>query len=442
VVAKPIDHPPIPEHPVLAPNGRSSMHNDGYASDTYAVTGPLGDDLQVTTKWYGVSECATMAFDSRDRIVGLCGGIEGFRLRIIDPVTLRPLAGMVTSWRKLKLANPFTDICGGTYFYLDRDDVVWTLTIDKEIVAVAVTDDGFEVQRTYPLADHVPGDDCVVATMPDWEGRVFFATQQGRIGVLDPVTGQVHTMQFPDEGIYNSLAVDDRGIYLVTTHRLALVAADADGVPGEVWSTVYPRGSEQKPGMLSQGSGTTPTLIDDDLVVIADNDEPRMNVRFYSRAGVRAGEEICSVPVFDAGTSTTENTLASVGRAVLVQNDYGYSGFHATLFGRTTAPGIAKVALKGEECVVEWTNPLSAPSNVPKVSLGSGLLYTYTKDRSTLIDDSWYFTAIDVASGETAWRYRTGNGIQWNNHYASLYLGPDGAAYVPTMMGMIRISDR
>jgi hypothetical protein len=51
------------------------------------------------------------------------GGLEGFRLRLIDPESLRPLAGMVTSWRKPKLANPFTDICGGTYFYLDRDDV-------------------------------------------------------------------------------------------------------------------------------------------------------------------------------------------------------------------------------------------------------------------------------------------------------------------------------
>jgi hypothetical protein len=76
------------------------------------------------------------------------------------------------------------------------------------------------------------------------------------------------------------------------------------------------------------------------------------------------------------------------------------------------------------------------------VSLGNGLLYVYTKPASTLLDDSWYLTAIDVRSGATQWRQRTGNGIQWNNHYASIYLGPDGSAYVSTLAGLIRFSDQ
>jgi outer membrane protein assembly factor BamB len=79
---------------------------------------------------------------------------------------------------------------------------------------------------------------------------------------------------------------------------------------------------------------------------------------------------------------------------------------------------------------------------VPKVSLGNGLLYVYTKAMSNLLDDSWYFTAIDVRTGATRWRQRTGNGIQWNNHYASIYLGQDGAAYMPTVAGLIRFQDQ
>lgn len=440
--AQPLAHPPIPQHPAMAPNGRNSMHNDAYASDTYEVSGPLGVDLQMRTASYGISECATMGFDSRDRIVGLCGGIEGFALRLIDPDDLSQIATMTTSTRDLtSLDNPFTDICGGTYFYLDPHDVVWLLTIDKQVWAVQVTDDGFEKLDSFDLAEYVPGDDCPIATMPDWQGRIFFATQQGRVGVLDPETRAVGTLQFDGEGIFNSMAADEDGVYLVTTHRLARVSADDQAQPRVDWSTTYPRGTALKPGMLSQGSGTTPTLIGRDLVVIADNDEPRMNVRFYQRNGADAGREICSAPVFADGASATENTLAAAGRSVIVENNHGYTGVQSTMLGKTTAPGIARVALEDGECVVKWTNPLSAPTNVPKVSLGNGLLYVYTKDKSHLLDDAWYFTAIDVRTGETVWRQKTGNGIQWNNHYAAIYLGPDGAAYLATVAGLIKLSD-
>jgi len=63
---------------------------------------------------------------------------------------------------------------------------------------------------------------------------------------------------------------------------------------------------------------------------------------------------------------------------------------------------------------------------------------TGPKPASNALDDSWYFTAIDV---RTRWTQRTGNGIQWNNHYASIYLGPDGAAYMPVLSGLIRFAD-
>jgi hypothetical protein len=291
----------------------------------------------------------------------------------------------------------------------------------------------------------VPGDDCVVATMPDWSGRIFFATQQGRVGVVDPASGQVKAMQFTGEGIFNSLAGDETGaIYLVTTHRLAAVEADASGAPVVRWSQVYDRGTQQKPGQLSQGSGTTPTLIGEDLVAITDNAEPRMNVIFYRRNGAGPDREICRAPVFGDGASATENSLAYAGgRSVIVENNYGYAGVQSTELGRTTSPGIARVDLDDDgSCHVAWTSPVTAPTSVPKVSLGNGLLYVYSKPASNALDDSWYFTAIDVRTGATRWTQRTGNGTQWNNHYASVYLGPDGTAYMPTLAGLIRLRDR
>ena len=49
------------------------MHNDGWATDAYAVAGPLGEDPEVDTAWYGIKECATLAFDTRGRMIALCG---------------------------------------------------------------------------------------------------------------------------------------------------------------------------------------------------------------------------------------------------------------------------------------------------------------------------------------------------------------------------------
>ncbi|RNL60513.1 hypothetical protein EFK50_19525 [Nocardioides marmoriginsengisoli] len=450
--ANPLPHEPIGQNPFLSPNGTNSMHNDAYASDAYEVSGPLGRNMKVRSASYGVSECATIAFDSRDRIVGLCGGLEGFKLRLIDPTTLRTIGtDLKTSARSLfPLQNPFSDICGGTYFSLSADDVAYVLTTKKQVWKVKVNENGFTKIGSYDAAAAVPGDDCMVATLPDWSGNIFFATQQGRVGVINPVTGSVKSMKFPDgEGVFNSFAGDETGaIYMVTTHRLAAVEVNSDGEPVIRWSEVYDRGSVTKPGQLSQGSGTTPTLIGDDLVAITDNADPRMNVIFYKRSGNPAEREICKVPVFGAGTSNTENSLVYAGsiggdHSVIVENNYGYAGIQSTLLGKTTSPGIAKVDLHDDgTCSVAWTNPLSAPTSVPKVSLGNGLLYAYTKAASNLLDDSWYFTAFDVRTGATQWKQRTGNGIQWNNHYAAIYLGPDGAAYMPAMTGLIRFKDQ
>lgn len=34
-----------------------------------------------------------------------------------------------------------------------------------------------------------------------------------------------------------------------------------------------------------------------------------------------------------------------------------------------------------------------------------------------------------------------GTGVQWNNHYAAIYLGPDGTAYIATLAGLVRLRD-
>jgi hypothetical protein len=231
-------------------------------------------------------------------------------------------------------------------------------------------------------------------------------------------------------------------VYVVTDHKLYAIAADASGAPVVRWATAYDRGSVQKPGQLSQGSGTTPALLDDGLLAITDNADPQMHVQFYDRTGPDAGRLVCQVPVFAPGASDTENSLAKAGpHSVIVENNYGYQGVQTTTGGRTSSPGVAKVTESDGSCSVDWTNPIVAPTSVPKTSLANGLVYVYAKPPSNPLDDSWYLAALDIRTGHTDWLQKTGTGIQWNNHYASIYLGPDGAAYIATLTGLIRFKD-
>lgn len=423
------------------------MHNDAYASDAYAVSGPLGRGLKVRSASYGVRECATIAFDSRGRVVGLCGGLEGFAMMVIDPVTLRPISEMRTSARDLlKGANPFTDICGGTYFYLDAEDAAYPTTVDRSVWKVQVRPDGRLVKAAeWSLREHVPADDCLIATMPDWDGRLWFFTQEGRVGTLDRDTGTIRTARLPEgESVTNSVATDETGgMYVVSTHAMYRLDADADGLPRVTWRETYDRGSRTKPSNLSQGSGTTPTLLGDRWVAINDNADPQTQVLVYDRrSGVAAGERLhCSVPVLKAGESATDNSLVAAGNSFIIENNYGYRGPWTTLLGKSTTPGISRVMVTDDGCHVAWESNEIAPSSVPKASLGNGLLYVYTKPARRDLIDAWYLTAIDIRTGRTAWSRLTGTGIQWNNHYASIYLGPDGTAYIATLAGLVRVSD-
>ena len=443
---KPLSAPDVPQNPFLAPNGRSSMHNDAYSTDAYDVSGPLGHRLTVKSRSYGIRECATIAFDSHDRLVGLCGGLEGFTMMVINPVTLNVIDELRVSARDLTSgANPFTDICGGTYFFLDPHDHAFATTTDSGIAELSVAADGTLTRlHDWPMASHLADGDCLVATGVDWNGLLWWFSQQGVVGTLDRSTGDVQVVRLPDgEGIFNSVSGDETGgMYLVTTHATYRMDADASGQPSVTWRIPYDRGTQVKPGQLSQGSGTSPTLIGRRWIAIADNAEPRANVLVYDRRRGITNRLHCVVPVLADGASATENSLVAAGNSVIIENNYGYSGVQSTLLGRSTTPGIARVLITSSGCRVAWTNnEVIAPTSVAKASLGNGLVYAYTKPVRKDLIDAWYVTALDIRTGRTVWSRLTGTGIQWNNHYAAIYLGPDGTLYFATVAGLVRVAD-
>ncbi len=375
----------VPQHPFLAANGSSSMHNDGWATDAYQGAGPLGDRPEVDTAWLGLEECATLAFDTHERLVALCGDLEGPVLHVLDRETMRPLATRRLPDRPdVPGKRPWENLCAGAYFYLDTSDRAVVATTDRHILQVATSDSSgqprLRVTRDYPVAEAVPASDCLIALMPDWSGRIWFVTQDGRVGTVDPASGRVAVHDLGEE-VANSLAVDEGGVYVVTVDALYRMRADASGRPEVAWRTAYDRGTRQKPGQLTRGSGTTPTILPGGRVAITDNAEPRMNVAFYDTG---TGRQVCRAPVFGKGRSATENSLVSVGDGVIVENNYGYSGPTSTLLGRATTPGLARVDLDGDRCSVAWTSSEVAPTSVAKASLATGLVYAYTK-RPTLV---------------------------------------------------------
>jgi hypothetical protein len=214
------------------------------------------------------------------------------------------------------------------------------------------------------------------------------------------------------------------------------------GLPTQGWRVVYANDGVKKPGQKSAGSGTSPTVMPGGRVAITDNDNP-LNVVVYNTAINAPTRQVCLAPVFNKGASATENSLISVGNALIVENNYGNLSVKSVQGGKTTVPGFARVDVQDDgTCKNVWTNSTeSAPSVVPKFSAATGLIYTYTKPKGPGKIDRWYWTALDYRTGEVVYSKLAGTGDVFNNSYASLYVAPSGVGYVGVLKGLIRVAD-
>jgi outer membrane protein assembly factor BamB len=287
----------------------------------------------------------------------------------------------------------------------------------------------------------------ISAVLPDWQGRLWFVTRWGVVGTVDPQSGHVESIELTGEEIQNSHAVDEEAVYVLSDHALYRFEADpTTGKPQVVWREVYDRGTAAKPGMIHHGSGTTPTLLGDDYVAIADNAEPQINLLIHNRGREVNGRRlVCQQPLFTPGASATENSLVGYGRSIIVENNYGYDIFPTMTFGRTSEAGLVRVDVDedGEGCHVVWQSSETSQTVVHKLSAGNGLLYAYTKDpNAPAWIDAYYLTAIDFRTGQTVFKVLTGTGVRYDNNYSPITIGPDGTAYVGTLNGLVAVRDR
>ena len=442
----PVTAPDPPRHPHMAPNGRSNLHEDAYQTDTHQGPGVLGKGT-TTMSSQNNGECASITFDSKDRIVTACVGAAGPSLQMIDPATLERLALFPLPPRNAASGSPlsiFQNFSGGGYFYLDDKDRAVIPTTSRHLYVVAETPaPGFALERDYDLTSAVPVDDAIISALPDWSGRLWFASRNGVMGYVDPASGRISALN-TKEPIGNSFSIDEQdGVYVVTDGAMYRFEAGPDG-PVTVWRQTYDNIGTVKPGQTQAGSGTTPTLIGPNLVAITDNADP-MNVVIMRRDRTVTGDRVtCKQPVFQKGASDTDQSLIGIPGAIVVENNYGYSGPTATEGGKTTTPGLSRIDFddQGRSCRIVWTSNEVAPSVVPKLSLGAGLVYTYTKPQDADGNDFWNLTALDFDTGQTVFKVLSGEGLGYNNNYAPITIGPDGEIFVGVLGGMTAFRDK
>ncbi|WP_183092642.1 hypothetical protein, partial [Nocardioides stalactiti] len=357
---------------------------------------------------------------------------------------------------------PDTENFSGGYFYLDHRGRLVVSTAENHVLWLRFTGDAFTVAREVDLSPAL-GTQRIQSVLPDWSNRIWFVTQQGTVGFLGR-DGKVRSRVLEGEVIANSFAIDESGGVFVVTD-FALYRFDVrSGRPHVTWRRTYDRGTRVKPSQVSQGSGTTPTLIGSaDLpsggwIAITDNADPRMNVLVFKRGKAGPGRQpVCRQPVFPAGEGADENSLISVPGGLIAENNYGYEIQQLAPRQVTTTPGLVKVAVRYRRggCRIAWHNDTARiPSSVSKASLPSGLVYGYTHPAveelsftvplplGELAPDAWFLTAFSIRTGEEVWSRYVGSGLPYNNHYAAVSLGPDGTAYVGTVGGVVRVADR
>src|SRR5829696_2439551 len=400
----PLFAPAPPRHPFMAPNARSNIHNDAYASDVYfAQGGPLGHGMQRRSTLQ-FADCGSLAFDSRDRVVTICVGLVRPRLMLFDPKTLDTLASFELPPRDPSSGDPFSGFSGGRYFYLDERDRVVTSTPNRQVWVIGQRSTrmgpAFARERVYDLSRTVPPGDQIVSVLPDFDGRLWFVSAKGLVGTIARGSGAVRVRRLAGEEIGNSFSVDETGaVYIVSDAAMYRFDASPPGAPRVTWREVYDNDGVQKPSQVTAGSGTIPTAMRRDLVAIMDNDDPE-KVTVYRRAKRVSGSRlVCTEPVFEPGASATENSLIGTSRSLIAENNYGYTGPAATQMGRSTAPGLTRG------------------------------------------DDPWYFTALDFRTGRTVYKRLAGEGFGYNNNYAPISIGPDSSAYVGVLGGLVRLFD-
>jgi len=278
------------------------------------------------------------------------------------------------------------------------------------------------------------------------------------------------------EEIQNSFSIGRDGVYIVSNMALYKFRFNDQTKQIEMdpkWQKnfnefddlIYDNDGTQKRGQLNDGSGTTPTLMDDRFVVIADNDEHQINMVIYSQED---GSLVGRHELFKKDESACENSIVAYDNSLIIGNTYNYVD---PFKDNDTPGGLSRFDLNegtGKfELLKNWPEDfVDGKTATPKMSTDMGLIYVYNREEAVAEDgyNDWQLTAIDFVTGRKVFYIRPelrkgdfqdsigflmkamalGNKNYdqkvFNNIWATYTFGPNNSIYIGAYRGFLKFS--
>lgn len=413
------------QNPYLGINSLATMHGDAQSSDATPFAGPgdpgVGGTWKVTftNHW---AACPTILAGQDGYIQALMTQFLGSDAKVRKPklAIIEPASGAQLGAMEI----PTGALLGGVYAYLDADSNLVMVDGTNSLTWISHSQDGMKVwvSRRIDLTDAMKLEpkDHVVGIVPDWHGRIWVASERGVVGLIDPKRNVVRLTKLQQysstERIDNSISACPQGVSVITSYGIYMLGADAStSKPRIIWSHSYDRGTKQKPGQLSHGSGATATFFGpngSDYVMLSDNADRQEKLIVYRSAD---GSAVGEGPLFTPGASGTENSMIGVQNSIVGACTFGYpyAQYPDTkpAYRAQVAPGMERWDVNDDASgiTLKWRNNGIYSAAVPRLSTADNLIYTCERPRGpagVLTGPVVYACAIDMDSGRVVHRQR------------------------------------
>ena len=369
-----------------------------------------------------------------------------------------------------KLEN-FTN---ATYKMVDNDGFLYTI-MGAGTLLKYTDDDKFEaplrlvkkadLRHTLPK-DIAKGVSRIIGIGMTYDGHLAVVAP-GVITVLDRDFKLIDMLPIPGEAVDNNIAIDEKGIYIVTSKRMLKAAwngkklsiDEKDGGWSAGYNNMDPKTAIAK-GAISRGSGTTPALMgfgddEDKLVIIADADAKGTNLVAYWRDEIPAdfkqkpgtvSRRIADQIGIKVSFLTIEPSPNVLGYEVAVLNTSYPDPVKANPWGNALLSGLTRKPPLGVEKFIwnpkrkrferSWTNYQIDNSDIGVgiISVPSRMLYTVHRDAGTpvLVGLDW-----DTGIIKATWRMPTDSAV-WGSYGNIIGFTDDGDILAGGLFGIKR----
>ena len=369
-----------------------------------------------------------------------------------------------------KLEN-FTN---ATYKMIDKDGFLYTIMGAGTLLKY--TDDNkleapLRLVKQADLRDSLPKDIAkgvsrIIGIGMTYDGHLAVVAP-GVITVLDRDFKLVDILPIPGEAVDNNIAIDETGIYVVTSKRMLKAAwngkklsiDEKDGGWSAGYNNMDPKVAIEK-GAISRGSGTTPALMgfgddEDKLVIIADADEKGTNLVAYWRDEIPAdfkqkpgtvSRRIADQISITVSFLTIEPSPNVLGYDVAVLNTSYPDPVKANPWGNALLSGLTRKPPLGVEkfrwnpvknrLERSWTNYQIDNSDigVGVIAVPNRMIYTVHRDagKGVLVGIDW-----DTGIIKSTWRMPTDSAI-WGSYGNIISFAADGDILAGGLFGIKR----